>query len=350
MSNITVSKVAQLAGVHRTTASRALNNDPKLILPDQTRRRIYKAAERLGFKKNDRVMLPTGAKSFGLLMTFKVDEHRSPLFMRFFNGLNQEAAKSRLNIFLIHNTKKLNLVSVLRHDDFIGIVQLGHVSSEARLACEICNKPHICLEPSFIEDSAMMYQIRTDFYEETYKATQYLIAHGHRRIYFLDFKSSGRDHPACVERYNGVAMAMKEAGIEIDDNRISVELSSCDDESQPIEVVCGYRAMQDLIKRNPPRPFACVCYADIYAEGAYQAAKEYGLRIPEDVSFVGYDNAGHSAQMSPALTTVNVPAEKMSQKIIETLLVIEKGQKVDHDIIFPAGLIERESVLSLQAV
>ena len=104
--------------------------------------------------------------------------------------------------------------------------------------------------------------------------------------------------------------------------------------------------MKELLDRNPPKPFACVCYADLYAEGACQAAKEHGLDVPGDVSFVGHDNLPGSATMVPPLTTIDVPRVELGIQAVRMLLSIQRGE-AEREIILPSRLIERQSVRTI---
>jgi LacI family transcriptional regulator len=167
-------------------------------------------------------------------------------------------------------------------------------------------------------------------------ATQELIRHGHRRI---GFATNRDDIPATHGRLEGYRGALKEAGIRFD-RKLVIAAES--------EAGGGYLAVRKLLDRAP-RPTAIFCFNDRMAMGAYRAAAELGLRIPHDLSIIGFDDQEIIAKgLFPALTTVALPHYEMGCWAVETL--IDRIESVDGDTrgpfptLAPCPLVRRDSV------
>ena len=130
-------------------------------------------------------------------------------------------------------------------------------------------------------------------------AVEELLAHGHRRIGFV---TNEDDIPAVHLRLRGYETALRKAGVRVDPRLIS---------AAPPTAEGGYRAARHLLDRRG-RPTALFCFRDVMAMGAYHAAAELGLRIPAELSIIGYDNMSEVAVgLFPGLTTVELPHYEM---------------------------------------
>jgi LacI family transcriptional regulator len=168
-------------------------------------------------------------------------------------------------------------------------------------------------------------------------AVQTLINAGHTRIGMIN---NTDDVPATHSRLHAYKETLADAGLPFDDELVQSEHS---------EVPGGYQAALRLLKPPGP-PTAVFCYNDRMAMGAYRAAAELGLRIPEDVSFVGFDNQQLIAEnLHPALTTVALPHYEMGAWAAENLIDAIEG-KTDlalfaaHPTVLDCPLVVRDSV------
>ena len=144
-------------------------------------------------------------------------------------------------------------------------------------------------------------------------AVTHLVEAGHRRIAFLN---NDDDVPATHERLIGFRQVLTEHGIPIDESLIV---------QAPSETLPGYALARDVLAR-PDRPTALFCYNDRMAMGAYRAAAELGLDIPDDLSIVGFDNQELiAANLFPGLTTVALPHYEMGVWAVETLVHLLSG-------------------------
>jgi DNA-binding LacI/PurR family transcriptional regulator len=343
-ANISVKDVAEFAGVHRTTASRVLSNDPTYRVSDETRRRVLNAARRLGFVRNEHLVLPKKTRSLGVFTIFQYSQHDNPFFSEVFDGIAGEARQQGVNLYLINCMEQTGLVHLLEQREFLGAVFIGGDVGEMLTPFELVGRPAVGVETSADLRSPMLYTIRTPQYEGMRSATEYLIQQGHRRVYYLSFTIQGKPISTSRDRYEGVAMALRQAGLYRGDHQITVELEQGLTEDAMAREM-GYRAMEALLGRKPELPIACVCYSDLHAMGACDAAKTHGLRVPEDVSIIGHDNIRRAAQMDPPLTTVNVPRAEMGREAVRCLCELDAGtERRVHETLMPNALVIRNSV------
>lgn len=211
---------------------------------------------------------------------------------------------------------------------------------------ELANKPIVGIEAPHHFHAPWLYVVRTDSVQGMYQAARHVIEAGHRNIYYLSFREGfGRESQVSLERFSGVAMALREAGLPMGENRILTDFVHADAE-EPAATARGHRAMMELLSRDVQFPLACICFSDLDAEGAARAAKEKGLRIPQDVSLVGYDDIPAAAAMSPPLTTISVPRVELGRQAIRTILQVPQGN-ANHETILNNELVVRQSVLKL---
>lgn len=345
VGEISIKEVAEVAGVHRTTASKVLNNDASIRINQATRRRILAAAQQLGFRRDEQFAAPRGVRNIGVLNIFKYNKQLNPFFSDTFDGIDTEARQQGINLYLINNLERLNLLQLLHETGFMGMISLG-VNPEWLPIFELANKPLVGIEAPHHIHTPWLYAVRTDSVRGMYQATRYLIDAGHRNIYYLSFREGlGRESQVSLERFSGVAMALREAGLPAGENRILTEFIHADAE-EPAATARGYHAMMELLSRDVQFPLACICFSDLDAEGAARAAREKGLRIPEDVSLIGYDDIPAAANMSPPLTTISVPRVELGRQAVRTILDVEQGRG-QHETILTNELVVRQSVLEL---
>jgi LacI family transcriptional regulator len=343
---VTIKDIASMSGVHRATASKVLNGVGDIKISSATRKRILNAAQELGFSIENAFHPPEEAKCFGLIEASRYDKQANPFYSDVFDGIRSESRASGLNIFLINDFKRLDVMRLLSQENFLGMLAVGGVAMEQVASFELAGKPLVDIEAPHPHTSSSLYSVRTDSQKAMFEATCRLIEMGHKHIYYLSFlQKNGKEPHVSLDRFAGVAMAMQKAGLYHDEVRVATRASDEGSEFSSGRDL-GYRAMQELLGRNPPKPFACVCYADLYAEGACQAAKDHGLTVPGDVSFVGHDNLPGSATMDPPLTTIDVPRVELGVQAVRMLLSIHRGE-AEREIILPSRLIERQSVRTI---
>ena len=166
-------------------------------------------------------------------------------------------------------------------------------------------------------------------------ATRHLLALGHTRIGII----TGPEEMMCSKaRLDGYTSALAEHGIEADPELII---------EGDFTTAGGYAQSISLLER-PNRPTAIFAGSDLQAMGVYEAARQLGLRIPEDVSVVGFDDVQPAAFLGPALTTVRQPLQDMARAAVRMLVEALTDDVIQPHIIMPTSLVVRNSTQQLE--
>ncbi|MEA3206629.1 MAG: LacI family transcriptional regulator [Verrucomicrobiota bacterium] len=310
----TIKDVAHFAGVSFKTVSRVINRSPHV--KDEVRQRVLRAAEALEYRPHHhaRHMRTQRSKVFGFIGD---DIATTPFAGQIIQGA-QEAALRREMLLLTFNTggsSKLEnaAVQMALERGVEGIIFAAMYHRSVRVPKDAFRLPLVlvdCFAPKSLAPSVV-----PDEFQGGYLATKLLLEKGHRRIAMIN---AGRKYPAAVGRLGGYRHALAEFRIPAKPDLIKTGGWWQDD---------GYENAWALFQHKQI-PTAIFCVSDRIAMGAYDAAKEKGLRIPDDISIVGFDNqellAAHSR---PPLTTVRIPYFEMGAWAVERLI---EGAATNH--------------------
>ena len=176
------------------------------------------------------------------------------------------------------------------------------------------------------------FSVLIDAHDAGYKATQHLVEHGHQNIAIL---TGNLTIPTLYEVYEGYQHALNASSIRVDPSLV-IEVDGFSYEA-------GYDAVSILIETGN-LPSAIFAAGDMLAIGAIKALQDKSLRVPEDVAIVGYNDIDVSNFVTPSLTSVHVPVEKMGEESTKLLLALMRKKKVSREpIVMPIELIARKS-------
>mgnify|MGYP000997837282 FL=1 len=342
---MTLKEIASMAGVSVATVSYVLNNTAQVS--DETRQKVEKIIKETGYRSN--ILAKSLRKNESCLIGVIVEDiivWHTPYII---DGINEIAEATGYNTILsnlrllskiesqfehISNFQKDidKAVDVLIGMQVDGIIYVGMHDREIGHVIHNIKKPVVyCYCYTDGEGSSVRYSNE----KAAYQMTQMLIDNGHREFGVINgLKGS---EPAGL-RFKGFRRALQEAGIEL----------------RPENIECGNWKYQDgkeaakrlLGKKDYPR--AIVTMNDDMAVGVYDAARELGLNIPEDISVTGFDNADIARYLSPKIATVDRPLQEMGYRSMELLLNIINNSSVgDINITLPCTLIAGESVKKL---
>jgi DNA-binding LacI/PurR family transcriptional regulator len=171
-----------------------------------------------------------------------------------------------------------------------------------------------------------------DAVEGSAQAVKHLIDHGHRRIALIT--NAGLEYTSAQQRRAGYQNALKEAGIELDDSLM------LEGDYTPAS---GFKAMEKLLE-SARRPTAVFVASDVVSLGALRAIKHAGLRIPQDIAVVGFDDIPLADYYDPPLTTIRIPSYGLGWAAGERLVRIIQGETLDQEgVLLESKLIVRES-------
>lgn len=177
-------------------------------------------------------------------------------------------------------------------------------------------------------------------------AFEYLASLGHKRIAVI------KGHPwrsASGQRFAGIASSAKEHGIPLDE-RLVKELHSGNTPTEASMPEEGFTCALDLLAAKLPFT-ALIAFNDVTAIGAMRALRTAGVRVPEDVSVVGFDDIESAAYLTPSLTTLRQPLEQMGELAAEHLIsIIDERQEPPAEVLLNPMLIERESTMRVRGV
>lgn len=322
-----------------TTVSHILNDVESARASDETRERVRATAARLGYGAN-RIARSLRRQQSEMIGLLSEEIATTPHAGRIILGAQQAARERGLTLVLINTTRDDD--DIQRDTDALLRQQVDGVLYATMYHREIVLPASLEAIPTVLIDSASadgrVPSVVPDEEGGAYAAVQELTDHGHRRIGFL---TNAEDVPATRGRLAGYRRALGDVGVEYDAALVVAE---------PSETPGGYKAAREILNR-PVRPTALFCYNDRMAMGAYRAAAELGLRIPTDLSIVGFDNQELIAEgLYPALTTVALPHFEMGRWALDALagLMDSEGDLESRPAHQPAvlscPLVRRQSV------
>lgn len=328
--------VAKRAGVSRATVSYVLNGQTEGRVPisEETQQRVLDAIEELGYEPDARAQaLRSGStKTIALI----IPDLRNPHFCEYATGIEEAARAAGYHLLLSSTTLNdeyaVDIFKDLARRRFDGLIIASSFILESNEAQETLARirkrglPIVELSENYGIDTAA-----ADYYEATKEVMSHLLSLGHRRFGLINGFGG---HELAEDRLQPYRESLHAAGIPVDAALI-VECGPTIED--------GYQAAKKLLEL-PSRPTAVIAINDVLAFGALRAAWDLGLRVPQDLSLVGYDNIPMANYLFPRLTTVTKNAYTLGQKAFEILMKRMENPELPRQIVHgSAKLIIRES-------
>ena len=322
----TLSDIARTAGVSVATASKVVNG--KADVAAQTRERVERAMEQLGYFRTSQ----SATTAPFIDMAFRHLDNSWTIDL--IRGASDGAQKLGARIVIAQedtldelNATWLEEVTARRPLGAIVVFAQPSVTLAKRLASR--NIPCVFIDP-WGSPALGIKSVQTDNWSGGVFATRHLTELGHRRIATI----TGPTSVMCANaRLDGYRNALMEAHIPFDEQLVRRGEFS---QQSGLDM-----AMDLLSMRN--RPTAIFAQSDFIAMGVYEAAHKLGLRIPDDLSIVGFDDIPTSQFMGPALTTVHQPSAEMASMAVQMILDAREGRAGSERVILPTTLIVRGS-------
>lgn len=327
----TILDVAELCGYSKATVSRAFASPDQVA--EKTRQRVYEAARALNYTPDAiaRAMVRGRTDNIGFVVYEKqYPVVLNPFYSPIFESVLQTCVRKGYSLF-ISSDRDLRLPNgqtyVKKQMD--GIILAGQSDVQMVMELRRQNMSVVVLNNALDVDGLIC--VTTDQYGGALLAMRHLIEKGHRNIGLI----AGAFSPhVYTSRYNGYCDALREAGQAIDFRFV-----------QTIEPTAE-QAMQcaSMMLSLPDRPTAIFCTNDTIAVGAMKAALRMGLRIPEDLAVVGFDDSEISHLIEPELTTVRVDKAAMGRLAAEQLIAQIEGETPKKQVIqTPVELVVRQT-------
>lgn len=328
----TIKDIAKQAGVAPSVVSRALNQ--KYGVKETTRKLIIKIADEINYCPNAaaRSLVTRKTETIGIFMA----DISQPYYSQIIKGMEYAANQAGYTLLFSNSFESLEhrevfrkMVSAERVD---GLIIVGSNIKNKNFATFLINRdvPFILVERNFFDPRINCIWI--DNIQGSYSATKYLIEKGHRRIAHI---SGNMDFQVALERLEGYKKALYEYKLPFSEELVAHGKFLWQD---------GYAAMKELLGYKPQCTAVFVAN-DTMAYGAFQAIHEAGMRIPDDIAIIGYDDLEFSALTNPPLTTIRQPRYELGLKALEMLVKVlrREGDSVAMKICLKPELIVRFS-------
>lgn len=313
-NKVTISEVAAEAGVSFGTVSRVINND--VHVKAETRQAVLDTIRRLDYVANPQARSLAGGKSN--LIGVLVPDLGTGYIGEIIRGIDGELAHSGLDLIL-HTThraaaKEANYVANLAQgliDGLLLVLPRNPADYTGTLAKQ--KFPFVLIDHQGTGENCAA--VGATNWQGAYNATSYLIGLGHKRIGFI---TGSLDLGAAVDRMEGYKSALRTNHIPVDPRLIYEGTFNQPD---------GFTGASTLLELEQP-PSAIFASNDVMAMAAMDAVRDHSLRVPEDISILGFDDIPQAALVRPALTTVRQPLEEMGRVATQMLLDIIHGSGV----------------------
>ena len=326
---LSIKDIARMANVSHSTVSRALQGSP-LINPE-TAARIRRLAEESGYRASAvaRSLVTRHTQTIGTVVTTIAD----PFAAGVVSGIEDAANDHGFSVFLVNSNadpeREVRAVRSLEERRVDGIIvtssRAGAVYTsmiqKLRVPIVLLNNQHA---------SEFVQSVMIDNTKASVEATAHLLGLGHRRIAYIGDRFGGQSD---TERFAGYRQALDSADVPFRPEFV------VHGDGKPEG---GMGAVTQLLALNE-HPTAIFCYNDMTALGALRELRAHHLRVPEDISLVGFDDLYIAQYTEPPLTTIGQPMRQMGRMAMETLLQLLEGSNSAHSIKVPGKLVVRES-------
>ena len=326
---VSIKDIARVAGVSHSTVSRALA-DSSLVAPE-TKRRIQHIAREMGYTPSAiaRGLVTKRTATIGLVVTTIAD----PFIAEVVRGVEENALDNGYSVILSNSNaepeRELACVRTLREKRVDAIIvtssRVGRLYvpllEELGIPVVLINNQH---------EGRYMHSVRTDNHRGGRLVGEHLLSLGHRRIAYI---SGPPNAHSSLERLEGGRFALQKHGLDILDDWVAPGNGRAN----------GGQTGVDILLQRSPHPTAIFCYNDMTAIGALQAIKSAGLRVPDDLSLIGYDDIAFATFVDPPLTTVAQAKYTLGQRAMDLTLNLLNEQEEAGDIVLVPRLVKRAS-------
>ncbi len=319
-------QIARAAGVSTATVSRVVNND-KCVSP-KTRAKVLEAIEQHAYVQNinARILRTKKSRTIGFL----VSNFSNPFFIAVYSGLEPVCRKLGYNI-IIGNTnediqQEIDALDVFLSYRVDGIIASFVLPSDATIAKLKSYDMNVVILDRRIKN-LVSDTIAIDSISGAKEQVRYLAGLGHKKIAVIH--GTGYDSPG-IDRMEGFRQGMREAGLEV-----RKEYMACGEFLEKSSYIAAIGLMN-----LPDPPTAIITHNNLMCMGAYKALYDSKIRIPDDVSLLGFDGFGFAEHLQPSITYMDRPTSEMGD-LAAKMLIDRIEKRYDgpvREVIFPVKL------------
>ncbi len=335
VANPTSRDIAEIAGVSQATVSRALRNSP--LVRQETRDRIQQIAKELNYfvNRNAAGLRTHQSNTIALLLfdeTGGADAQINPFFLSMLGYISRAAARHGYDVLItlqqLSDDWHIEYQASNRAD---GLILLGYgdylTYREKLSALTDANTRFVIWGPVIRNHEG--HTIGCDNENGGFQATQHLLSLGRERVAFLGYTSPRS--PEFSARHSGYVQALLAAGKK-PDTALKVDADNLEE--------LGYQAAEQLLVSGASFD-AIFAVTDVIAIGAMRALQDAGLRVPEDVAVVGFDDMPLAAHVTPALTTVRQDIRLAAEGLVDAIVGLIEDHPVESTLMAPKLVVRR---------
>lgn len=326
-----INDVVRLSGVSKSTVSRVINNYPH-IAPDK-RERVLKVMKEIGYIPNVAAQRLRGLN--GTIIGVIVPRIVNPFFSHLVEAIEKEGyiRGYQTIIFQSHedSEREINFLNLMKHKQVDGVIMTAYENDWNIINNYLKYGPIVMCNEYLSEP--VVPTVRVDQLMASYEGVKHLVSQGHRKIAYCTgglFSESGKDK----DRNQGYQKVLTEAGIEINPNWIFIKRHTVEDGQKVLHQIYD---MQD-------RPTAIFTGSDEVAAGIIMEARNLGIRIPEELAIIGFDDQPLAQMLSPGLTTIKQPVSEMGYTAMDIIIKRLEGKAVENKMYtLPFQLVARKT-------
>lgn len=327
---ITIGEIARIAGVSKTTVSRVLNDKPDV--DPGTREKILALISQYSFQPNAFAKAISLQKShhIGLLIPHKAEYvFSNPFYTEVMHGVSVQVDRCGyyLLICYAHEVNYLDIYNQKRVDGFI-LLSPGSFNTQI---IDTLNKEQVpFVSTAKIADKQGMIYVDIDNFHAGSLVIEHLVSLGHRKIAYIGKPSL----TSSIERMQGYRAVLEKYNLPFSESWVYTTDTS--------STASGHEYTHRVL-REPDRPTAIFLANDVMAIGAIKAVEEMGLRVPEDISIVGFDDIPLASYITPPLTTVRQPTFEKGSEAARMLVNLLEENSLPQSKIMDVELVVRGS-------
>lgn len=330
--NYGLEHIAKIAGVSKSTVSRVINNQPNV--KEGTRQRVLDAIRTIDYRPNNaaRALVTRQTRVLSLVVPIALAEtFTDPYFPALIQGITLAANERNYAIMLwvgqSSEEEDQYCERILSNGLFDGIIMASAVDGDPLLQRIVPSQyPHVLIGPP---QQDVNLSVDVDNRSAACEAVTHLVQLGFQRIAMI---TGPLNAGSARHRLEGYRDALTNGGRTVDDSLVIVG---------NYDEVSGFNAMNTLIQRDVDAVF---CSSDMIALGVMRALLNAGLRVPEDVAVVGFDDMPFAATTNPPLTTVHQPIDDLGRTATQLLISLIEGEPVPTThVVLKAHLVVRST-------
>ena len=336
---ITIKEIAKQLNMSTTTVSNVIHGKTGEV-SYETQVKVQEFLQKVDYVPNinARNLAQNESKIIGLALKARADKYENlimdPFVSELIGGVEETIRNAGYFMMLYISSDTSEIMRHVSTWNVDGLILFGMIGDDGIRVSEKYKKPIVCIDTYSIEGLKHFTNIGLNDEQGTYDITNYLISKGHKKIAFLSDNMNGVD----LARLNGYKMALADAKIPYKKSNFIKIRPKADEIEESLDEIC--KQSKDFT--------AIVCVSDLYAVTLLAAMEDRGIRVPEDISVVGFDDNMLGKLHRPALTTVHQDVKVKGITAADTLLKQLAGNKTPNQIQLPTHLVIRDTVKDIR--